>query len=176
MLVSAINNKKFNNFEIIQNIKQKLCIKAPCLHHEPERARIFEMLLCKRKAITSAKASADAASVAIQFDAEALPLENLFIILDAILANIGQKVNSTIQLIKLGNPLPKASKCKSVFVIDGLKCESCAISLEMAINRYPKITRAQVDFDSATLKAQGNFTDQEIINLIHNAGFKLTSQ
>lgn len=73
MLVGAINNKQFNNFEIIQNIKQQLCIKAPCLYLEPERARIFEMLLCKREAITSAKVSPDAASAAIQFDAENSP-------------------------------------------------------------------------------------------------------
>ena len=45
MLDSAISCKNFNNFEIIQEIQQMLCIKAPCLYQEPERAQVFEMLL-----------------------------------------------------------------------------------------------------------------------------------
>jgi copper chaperone CopZ len=176
MLVGAINNKQFNNFEIIQNIKQQLCIKVPCLYREPERARIFEMLLCKREAITSAKVSPDAASAAIQFDAKKLPLENLFLLLDSLLENIGYKVNTTLQQIKSGVTTPTFSKYKSSFLINGLKCESCAISLEMAINRHPTINKAHVDFESTTLKIQGNFSDQEIINLVNDAGFELTPQ
>lgn len=173
MLIGTITNKQFNNFEIVQNIKQQLYIKAPCLHHDPERARIFEMLLCKREAITSAQASSDAGSVAIQFDAEKLPLENLFILLDSILANITHKVNKALQQINLGSASPSASQHISVFLIKGLKCESCAVSLEMLINRHLKTNQAQVDFKHATVKVKGKFSEHEIINLVGNAGFEL---
>ena len=176
MLISAINSKRFNNFEIIQEIQQHLCIKAPCLYQDPERARIFEMLLCKRDEIKSAKASPTAASVAIQFDSEKLPLEKLFILLDTILANIGRKVSSTLQQIKSRTVNSIQPKSVSHFLIKGMKCESCAISLEMVINRHPEVNGACIDFKSATLKLHGNFLHQEIVKLVRATGFELITQ
>jgi copper chaperone CopZ len=172
MLDSVISSKKFNNFEIIQNIKQQLFIKAPCLYHEPERARIFEMILCKRDAITSAKASPDVASVAIQFDSEKLSLENLFILLDSILANIGFKLTNTLQQLKAVTANSTQTEVVSSFLIKGMQCESCAVSLEMAVNRHPKIDRACVDYNSTLLEVQGAFSNQEIITLVADMGFE----
>ena len=176
MLDSAISCKNFNNFEIIQEIQQLLCIKAPCLYQEPERARIFEMLLCKRDAIKSAKASPAAASVAIQFDSEKLPLEKLFILLDTLLANIGRKVSNTWYQMKSGAVNSTLPEFVTSFLINGMKCESCAVALEMAINRHPKINGASVDFKSAILKVHGNFSHQEIVNLVRNTGFEPITQ
>ena len=176
MLDSVINSSRFNNFEIVQEIKHQLCIKAPCLYKEPERARIFEMLLCKRDAIKSAKASPAAASVAIQFDPEKLPLEKLFILLDTILENIGCKVSNTLKQMKSVALNSTQSKVVSSFLINGMKCVSCAISIEMTMNRNPEINRACVDFNSSTLKVEGNISNQEVVNLVHNMGFELIVQ
>ncbi|MFW5443500.1 MAG: heavy-metal-associated domain-containing protein [Methylococcaceae bacterium] len=167
---NTISSNKFIHFEIIQEIKQQLCIKAPCLYQEPERARIFEMLLCKRDAIKSAKASPTAASVDIQFDSEKLSLEKLFILLDTILSNIRRKVSNTIQ--KAEEVISTQHGLESAFLITGMKCESCAISLEMAINRHPKINRARVDYKTATLKVRGIFSQQEIVKLVRDTGFE----
>jgi len=176
MLDNVISSRKFNNFEIIQNVKQQLCIKAPCLYHEPERARIFEMILCKRDAITSAKASPNVASVAIQFDSEKLSLENLFILLDSILANIGSKVTNTLKQWTSGTVHATPPKLVSNFLVKGMKCESCAVSIEMVVNRYPKITRASVDYNSSILKVYGDFSNQEIVTLVCNMGFESIAQ
>jgi len=172
MLDSSIRSKKFKNFEIIQEIKQYLRIKAPCLYEDPERARIFEMLLCKRNAIKSAKVSSNSTSVDIQFDSEKLSLEKLFILLDTILSNIGCKVSNSFQNIKPGVVSSTLPKLVSSFLINGMKCESCAVSLEIAMNRHPKINDAHVDFKSAILKIHGDFSHHEIVNLVRDTGFE----
>ena len=176
MLDSVITSKRFKNFEIIQAIKQKLFIKAPCLNQEPELTRIFEMLLCKRKAIRSATASPTADSVTIQFDAKKLPLEKLFILLDNILANIKCKASNSICTTKTKAVNPAQAELTSSFFINGMKCESCALALEMAIRRYPKVDKALVDYKSSILKVYGQVSHKEIANLVRITGFEPITQ
>jgi len=176
MLDSVIDSKSFNNFEIIEAIKQQLFIKAPCLNQEPELTRIFEMLLCKREAISFAKASPSADSITIQFDSKKLPLEKLFILLDTILANIKCKASNSICTKKTKAVNPAETESTSNFFIHGMKCESCALSLEMVISRYPKVDKAFVDFKSSILKVYGDVSHQEIVSLIRVTGFDPITQ
>ena len=176
MFDSAISSQKFRNFEIIQQLKQQISVKAPCLYQDPERARILEMLLCKSDAVESAQASPTAASVAIQFDPVKLPLEKLFILLDSLLANIGCKVSNTLQQMK--SRLVNSTQPESVssFLINGMKCESCAVSLEMILNRHLEINEARVDFKSASLRVRGQLSPQKIVELVRGTGFDPVKQ
>lgn len=171
----ALNNElctqQFNNFEVIQQFGQQLQIKAPCLYQEPERARIFEMLLCKRDAVQSAKASPSISSISIHFDPKALPLEKLCILLDTLLSNIGYKVSHSLQQIK-SHISSSCSKSASHFILKGLKCPSCAISLEMTLNRHIDIDKAIVDYKSTTLTVHGKLSSTIVCNLVQNAGFE----
>ena len=176
MLDSAISSQKFNNFEIIQQLKQQICIKAPCLYQDPERARILEVLICKSDAVQSAKASPAAASVAIQFDPVKLSLEKLFILLDSILANISRKVSNTLQKMKSCLVNSTQPESFSSFLIDGMKCESCALSLEMILNRHPEINEARVDYKSALLRVRGQLSPQKIVELVLETGFEPVTQ
>ncbi len=172
MLNQTINTKNFNNFEIIQTLKQQLLIKAPCLYNQPERARILEMILCKRDSVESAKASTDLASVSIHYNPSKLSLDQLFTLLENILENIRNTLNHTMGQVKsslVNSTLPELA---SSYLINGLKCELCAMSLEMAINKHPSIIKAHVDFKSTVLKVKGKLSEQEIIKLIRGIGFE----
>ena len=163
----------YTNFEIVYQLQNQVRIKAPCLFQDPERAYILETLLRNREAIEMAQAVPEMASVAILFDPVKLPPENLLILLDNMLSNIGSKTREKIQQmhtcsIDMSNPETKLN-----FVVKGLSCASCALYLEMVLKRNACVNQATVDFASATARIQGHLTQEEIKAVVKSHGFEL---
>ena len=166
------NNSGSNHFEIIRQLKREVLIKAPCLYQDPERAKILEIILCKRDAVLSAQAVPGMASLAIQFDPVKLPLKNLFELLDTLLANIGSKVRETVQQLYPHRSMRTAGR-ENIFKlkISGMSCDCCAVSLEMNLKRESSIRAINVDFTSATARIIGDLTPQEALEQVQRYGF-----
>ena len=163
----------YTNFEIVYQLQNQVRIKAPCLFQDPQRAYILETLLRNREAIEVAQAVPEIASVAILFDPVKLPPENLLILLDAILTNIGSKTsekNQQMNSCPVGESIPEAILN---FAVKGLSCASCALYLEMVLKHHACVSQASVDFASATARVQGHLAQNEIKAVVENLGFDL---
>jgi copper chaperone CopZ len=172
MAITSQRTSEFNNFEIINLYKCEVQVKAPRLYHDPHRAKILEVLLRKQDAIISVQITSDLASVAIQFDPVKLPQKSLFLLLDTLLDNIGNKVSKTFQKI---NPYRSAETIEQEVVlklkINGMSCECCALSLEMNLKKEAEIQTVAVDFASATAIISGNISNHDAVKKIKSHGY-----
>jgi len=158
------------NFELAHELKNRIRIFVPILIKDPERTYIFEIILKKRPEIKAIKSVPEIGSVTLYFDHQALPKQNLLILLDMVLGNIGKKKIS----------LPKSSVIEDLSIplqeislaIEGMSCASCALLLEMSLNRDPRIHSASVNFASAIATAQGRLSRQEMSAIVDKVGYK----
>jgi Cu+-exporting ATPase len=158
------------NFAVVHRLRRRIRVVAPALRGDAEKTYILEILLKKRPEITAIKSTPAIASLTIFFDPQRLPAANLLILLDKILDNIGPK-----QLAKT----PKIAACdpslplqEYILAIEGMSCASCALLLEMHLNRDSRVADASVNFAAATATIRGRLPRQEAAHIIERTGYK----
>lgn len=162
------DSRQFKNFRLEHELKNRIRIVTPVLLNDPERGYIFEILLKKRPEIRHVRSVFDIGSVVIEFDSSRLPKKNLLILLDAVLGNIAQK-----------QPKPKLDKKKEFsgplqdidLAIEGMSCASCALLIEMVLNRDDRVKTASVNFATQTVNVQGQLTKNDVVEQIEKLGY-----
>lgn len=156
------------NFELVHELKRRIRITSPILKNNPERGYIFEILLKKRPEIKKVRSVFALGSVVIEFDAEHFPKKNLLILLDAVLGNIAQKPNDTVSVDtkKFEGPLQEID-----LAIEGMSCASCALLIEMVLNRDARIKTASVNFATETVTVKGQLEKQDVSQRIEVLGY-----
>lgn len=161
----------FNHFEIIQQLTHSILIKVPCLSQDPERFQLLEVLLCKRDAVESTLAQPGNVSLAIHFDPVRLPLDNLLALLELLLTNIGSQASHTLRRMKSTIVEGATVEENYNFIIKGMSCECCALSLEMGLREDSRISQAKVEFATSGAQLKGCLSKQELSELIQQLGF-----
>lgn len=162
------DNNPYRHFEVRHQLRNRIRIITPVLVGDPERSYIFEILLKKRPEIKRVRSVIAIGSVAIEFDSSRLPAKNLLILLDAVLGNIASK-----------RPLGKSDKKKLPegpladidLAVEGMSCASCALLIEMVLNRDERIKKASVNFATETVNVQGCLTKSDVIQAIEKLGY-----
>lgn len=164
--------KVFDNFIIAHQLKKRIRILVPNLRMDYERVYILAILLNKREGIEQVKPSPRLGSVTIFFDPSLLPVENLCILLDSVIHNVGIKSSSTIHILKHKNRHPEQAMRDIVFGISGMSCASCALFLEMLLQRHPDISKASVSYMAETARVKSYLTDKAVFEIINNNGYQ----
>lgn len=60
---------------------------------------------------------------------------------------------------------------EKTYTIEGLDCPSCASGLEETIRLLPGMEYVRLDFFSGILSAQGNYKEQDLIDIIQKSGY-----
>ena len=157
------------NFQIAHQLSWRIRIVSPLLKNDQERGYIFEILLKKRKEIKKVSSVYALGSVIIEYDPTALPKKNLLILLDAVLSNMAQKqVDQRKQQKKnFDGPLQDVD-----LSVEGMTCATCALLIEMVLNRDPKIKQASVNFGTSTLTVHGQLNKDDVRAKVANLGYK----
>ncbi|MDD1621059.1 MAG: heavy metal translocating P-type ATPase [Methylococcaceae bacterium] len=165
MVKDSLNYK---NFRLQHQLKNRIRIITPVLTEDPERGYIFEILLKKRPEITKVRSVFAIGSVVIEFDSERLPKKNLLILLDAVLGNIAQKqtVVKRQQKKEFKGPLQEID-----LAVEGMSCASCALLIEMVLNRDERVKTASVNFATETVSVQGQLSKADVIAKIESLGY-----
>ena len=166
---------EFKHFTLVHHTKRRVRIIAPSLRKDQERAYVLEIVLCKRQGIEAVKIVPAIASVTIHFDPEYLPVANLLQLLEAVIANIGLKPRHTINAIKHKNTHPSEVLQDFVIGIGGMSCASCALFLEMVLQREPDITKATVNYVSETARVKGYLPKETLFKIISANGYQAFS-
>lgn len=164
----ASDNTEYKHFHLQHELKNRIRIITTILKNDPERGYIFEILLKKRPEITLVRSVFDIGSVTIEFDSSRLPKKNLLILLDAVLGNIAQK-----------KPVVKNHKKKQFegpvqdidLAVEGMSCASCALLIEMVLNRDERIKTASVNFATQTVSVQGQLSKIDVVEQIEKLGY-----
>ena len=156
------------NFHVVHALRRRVRIIAPALHKDPERAYILEILLRKRPEIKRVRAVPAIGSIVIYFDPKRLPRSNLLLMLDRILENIGQRdlqANTT--------PVEQSSELQQThsLAIEGMTCASCALLIEMTIERDPRVRSALINFASETASVKGALSREDLFENISQLGY-----
>jgi len=157
------------NFRLIHQLKRRIRITSPVLAKELERTYIFEILLKKRPEIKKIHSIVSIGSATIYFDPSHLPKKNLLILLDAILGNIAQKKGS----IKQKNPKSFKGAIQEVdLAVTGMTCASCALLIEMLLDRDPHVKSANVNFATETVTVHGQLNKLQVSEKIAMLGYE----
>ena len=162
----------YKNFHIAHQLKRRVRIISPVLKKDQERCYILEILLKKRPEIKRVRSVFSIGSVAIDFDPALLPQKNLLILLDTVLNNIAQKKSQSDKKKKK----QFSGKTKEVdLAIQGMTCASCALLIEMVLNKDPLIKSANVNFATETVTVHGLLNKQQVSYKIETLGYSSMS-
>lgn len=158
----------YQHFRLEHELKNRVRIVTPVLVDDPERGYIFEILLKKRQEIKNVRSVFAIGSVAIEFDADRFPKKNLLILLDAVLGNIAQKRQGAKACGKkeFTGPLQDID-----LAVEGMSCASCALLIEMVLNRDGRIKSASVNFATQTLNVRGQLTKTDVVAKVESLGY-----
>ena len=154
-----------NHYSIKHQLRQRIRIIVPGLKKDPERNYILKILLLKRPEIKQVDCVPGIGSITIHFDPTGLSAANLLILLDAIIGNIAKKP-STIRPDNPGTAESEPSTSTPIqetnVGIEGMTCASCALLIEMVLNRDPRITQASVNFGTETATVKGHLSSSDL--------------
>ncbi len=165
----------FNYFTLVHQTPRRVRLIAPSLRKDQERAYVLEIVLRKRGGINAVKIVPAIASVTIHFDPECLPVANLLRLLEAVIGNLGLKQRQTINAIKHKNIPPSLVLQDVVIGIGGMSCASCALFLEMMLQREPYVTKATVNYVTETARITGYLPKEQLFSLVSANGYQAFS-
>jgi len=160
-----IDNK---NFRLVHQLKRRIRITSFILKKDSERCYILEILLKKRPEIKRIRSVPSIGSVTIDFDPSHLPKKNLLILLEAVIGNIAQKKDS----LSGKNDKEFTGSTQEVdLAVTGMTCASCALLIEMVLNRDPHIKSASVNFATETITVHGQLNRPQVNEKIASLGY-----
>lgn len=161
--------QNYNNFHLVHQLSRRIRIISPVLKKDLERCYIFEILLKKRQEVRLVRCVPTLGSVVIEYDAKKLPKKNLLILLDAVLGNIAQKQSGDFHAAEktFAGPVQEVD-----LAVQGMTCASCALLIEMVLNRDPKIKQASVNFATETVTVFGGLSKQQVSDKIALLGYE----
>lgn len=168
-------DQKYSQFIIVHQLRRRIRILVPSLFRDQERAMILQILLLKRAAIEDVKCVWQINSITIHFDPEQLPKENLFTLLEAVLANFARKPPASISKISARQNYREGPKQDIVFGIGGMSCASCALFLEMILSRNPENLHVSINYISEMGNVSGYLSKEEIFKIVEQSGFQAYS-
>ncbi|MFK5949562.1 MAG: heavy metal translocating P-type ATPase [Methylococcales bacterium] len=162
----------YKHFTLVHQLKRRIRIVSPLLKKDVERCYILEILLKKRTEIKRIRTVFSLGSVTIEFDSARLPKKNLLILLDAVLDNIAQKERAVSK--KKKKKFDKGTQ-EVDLAIAGMTCASCALLIEMVLNRDNDIKTASVNFATETVTVHGLLDKQQVSDKIAMLGYEALS-
>lgn len=162
------DTRNYAHFSVRHQLQNRIRIITPVLLNDPERGYILEILLKKRPEIKRVRSVFEIGSVVIEFDSGRLPAKNLLIMLDAVLGNIALKQTELKKDKRkaFDGPLQEVD-----LAVQGMSCASCALLIEMVLNRDERVKKAGVNFATETVTVHGQLSKAEVIDKIEKLGY-----
>lgn len=162
-------------FEVVHAIRRRVRVFVPAIHKNPERAYILEILLHKHPAVRKARAVAPIGSLAVWFDPKIMSRDKLYGLLNTVIGNLanakmpGKSAAATCDLAD-GQVLDNFS-----VAVEGMTCSSCALLLELKLNRDPRVKNATVNFASMTASVHGVLGRDDLASIADSVGYQVRS-
>ncbi len=166
---------QYKNFVIAHQLKRRLRIIVPTLRKQPERCYILDILLQKREGVERVKLVPALGSLTIHYEPNSVPLDNLLILLESVVHNLGQKPLASIHALKHKKRSAEQPMREIVFGIGGMSCASCALFLEMVLQRHVDVKKASVNYLSETARVSAYLNTEELFQIIKENGYEAYS-
>lgn len=156
------------NARIAHRLSRRIRLLAPSLVKEQERCYILEILLRKQPAIKEVRIVAEIGSLLIEYDPAALPEQRLLAIVDAVLGNLLNAPKApAVELVAVDGPVQACS-----IAVEGMTCASCALLIEMKLQRDPRVRSASVNFAAASVTVHGVIDRDGVSEVVRRLGYE----
>jgi len=168
----ASGSPTLKHCQLVHQTRRRVRILAPSLRKNTERAYLYEILLRKHPSILDVQLTTALGSVAVWFDPKALPSTKLFVLLDAVLGNLGDAA-----------PFQKAQAVEASdqpereynLAVEGMTCASCALLIEMVLGRDPRVVNAKVNFATETASVRAHMDRDALYLKLSHIGYRAQS-
>ena len=173
------------NFRVVHRLSRRIRLVAPALSKQPERCYILEILLRKHGAVKAVRAVPQIGSVTLHYAPEEVPLgddpakaseERLLAVVDAVIGNIAAApapgaANAVSPAPTFsGVPDGPAQECNAA--VEGMTCASCALLIEMSLQRDSRVDVATVNFAAGTVTVKGHLPREELFASVKKLGYE----
>jgi len=165
-------DKMLNQYQIIDKEHDWISLVVPSLFSSKERSAILQTLLLKREAITNVLIDTDKDSVIIHYDSGMFSEKSLLDLLEIVLANFSTKPKVD-EITDQDDESSLYSKEREIYLtIGGMSCCSCALFIEMVLNRNTDIVSAEVDYETGMGVVRSYLSERNILDMISKNGYK----
>jgi Cu+-exporting ATPase len=172
---------------VLHTLPRRLRVFSPVVHKDRRRSYLLEILLAKHPGVARVRAVPEIGSVAVDFDPQRLPPSTLLALLDRVLGNLAARPGLPAPQAPEPGPAtaPAASKdpcpsgwCPSTqarplhLAIQGMTCASCALLIELDLQRDPRVAEASVSFGSGAALVRGSLSAEEVQSRVARLGYR----
>jgi Cu+-exporting ATPase len=161
-------------FRVVHRLSRRIRLVAPALSKQPERCYILEILLRKHGAVRDVKSVPGIGSVTLHYDPVQLSEDRLLAVVDAVIGNIASAAPPA--SANAVSPAPSfsadgpAQECNAA--VEGMTCASCALLIEMKLQRDPRVDSATVNFAAGTVTVKGHLPREELFASVKKLGYE----
>ncbi len=169
---------------MVHALRRRLRVYSPVVLKDRERAYLLEILLTKHPSIARVRAVPALGSVAIHFDPARMPARSLLVLLDRVLGNLAPRPGAATKRAEeeagpaVANETCPTGYCPAVprrlahMAIEGMTCASCALLIQMDLERDPRVSEASVSFGSGSAIVRGSLSQDEIALRVTRLGYR----
>ena len=162
------------NFRVVHRLSRRIRLVAPALARQPERCYILEILLRKHGAVKDVRAVAQIGSVTLHYDPAQASEERLLAVVDAVIGNIAAapvpEPANAVSPAPSFSPDGPAQECNAA--VEGMTCASCALLIEMKLQRDPRVDSAAVNFAAGTVTVKGHLPREDLFASVKKLGYE----
>jgi Cu+-exporting ATPase len=160
------------NFRVVHRLSRRIRLVAPALTGQVERCYILEILLRKHGAVKDVRSVPGIGSVTLHYAPEQLSEERLLAVVDAVIGNIAVAPSPTLAPEPVSPPVidGPAQECNAA--VEGMTCASCALLIEMSLQRDARVVEATVNFAAGTVTVMGHLPREALFASVRKLGYE----
>jgi P-type Cu+ transporter len=158
------------NFQVVHRLTRRLRLVSAPLARQPERCYLLEILLRKHPAVAGVRSVPDIGSVVVHYDPASLPEERLLATIDAVIGNIASAPPPPPAVSRATTPEGPLQECNAA--IEGMTCASCALLIEMSLQKDPRIESAAVNYAAQTVTVKGQLSREDLFASVNRLGYE----
>jgi Cu+-exporting ATPase len=155
------------NFQVAHRLSRRIRLVAPSLVRQTEPGYLLEILLRKHAAVKDVRVVADIGSVTLHYDPAQLAEERLLAIVDAVIGNLAAAPPPK----PAAAPLAEGPVQECSVAVEGMTCASCALLIEMHLQRDPQVANASVNFAAGTATVRGGLDREALSARVARLGY-----
>ncbi|MBF0320776.1 MAG: copper-translocating P-type ATPase [Nitrospirae bacterium] len=156
------------SYAVVHRLKRRIRVALPAVKNDREKAYILSIVLSKLPGVKSVETSHISGNAIIFFNPNDITYGRLMDLLGGICSKMPQKGLTRTS----PKQLPAAMLQERTVAVSGMTCVSCALLIELVINRRSDVQRANVNFASETVNVYGAISQEELISALGRIGYK----
>ena len=157
------------HFRIAHRLPRRLRLVAPGLVKAAERCYILEILLRKHPGIVEVRSVPEIGSLTLRYDPAQLPERALLMRVDKLLDTLVRAPSRlTPAAVTVDATLPLIAV---TLAIEGMSCASCALLIELAFRRDPRVAFVEVNYATATAHLRARMRREDILATFTRLGY-----